>query len=196
MIDRRSGTLRRRIVGAQRFDGVADEFEPYRLRLAGGKHIQNATTDRELAVLVGRVFARVPRINQQRREIGRRDVLAGLEVDRRAKKPGRRAYAWKKRWGRRDDDPRLADGQRVERAGARGSDSDVRRQATIRIDFVGGERKDGAVGRRCGETIERRKEETQIGNSLLELAIAGHDVEHDALRQCVRHSGHVQRLRG
>ena len=72
-------------------DGVADELEPDRLRFAGRKDVEDAAADGELAVLVGRIFAGEAGIDQQLAEIGRRDVLPGLEVDatRRAAAPAR-----------------------------------------------------------------------------------------------------------
>ena len=91
LIDRRDRPLRRRIVGAQRFDRVADELEPDRMRLAGGKDVDDAAADRELAVLVGRILAREAGVDQQLGQIGRRDVLAGPQVDRRRQQPLRRA---------------------------------------------------------------------------------------------------------
>ena len=87
LIDRRDRSLRRRVVGAQRFDRVADELEPDRLRLAGGKHVDDAAADRELAVLVGRILAREAGVDQQLGEIDRRDVLPGLQLERRAEQP-------------------------------------------------------------------------------------------------------------
>jgi hypothetical protein len=87
LIDRRDRPLRRRVVGAQRLDGVADELEPNRVRFAGREDVDDSSPDSELAVLVRRVFAGESRIDEQLREIGGRDVLARLQLERRAEQP-------------------------------------------------------------------------------------------------------------
>ena len=77
-------------------------------RFAGREDVEDAAADRELAVLVGRILAGEAGVDQQLGEIGRRDVLAGLEVDRGREQALRRADPRQQRRGRRDDDPRGA----------------------------------------------------------------------------------------
>ena len=45
------------------------------------------------------------------------------------------------------------------------------------------------------QAFERREEEAHVGDGLFEVAVAGHDVQHDAVRQRVRGRRHEQRLR-
>ena len=60
LIERLDRPLRAGIVAAERLDRVADELEPDRLGLAGGKDVEDAAADGELAVLVGRILAVKP----------------------------------------------------------------------------------------------------------------------------------------
>src|SRR5687767_14449920 len=52
LIDGLDGPLRGRIVCAQRLDRVADELEPHGVELPGRIDVQDAATNRELAMLV------------------------------------------------------------------------------------------------------------------------------------------------
>ena len=52
--------------------------------VAGGKDVDDAAADGELAVLVGRILAREAGVDEQLGQIGRRDVLSRLEIERRA----------------------------------------------------------------------------------------------------------------
>ena len=117
------------------------------MRLAGRKDVDDAAADRELAVLVGRIFAREAGVDEQLREIGRRDVLTRLELERRGEQAIRRGDARQQRRRRRDDDPRGPAADGVQRPRARRRDADVRRQPAIRIDFVRRKRQDRALGR-------------------------------------------------
>ena len=69
-------SLRRRIVGAQRLDGVADELEADRLSRAGGIEVHDAAADAELAGLVGRILAGVAGLRQPIAKIDRRHLVA------------------------------------------------------------------------------------------------------------------------
>ena len=87
LVDRFDRALRRGVVAAQRFDGVADELDADRRRVARGKDVDDAAAHGELAVLVGRILPREAGVDEQLGEIGRRDVLARLEIERRAEQP-------------------------------------------------------------------------------------------------------------
>ena len=102
LVDRRDRALSGRVVGAERLDRVTDEFEPDRMRLAGRKDVDDAAADCELAVLVGRIFAAEAGINEQFGEIGRRDVLTGLQLERRGEHPLGSRHARQQRRRRRD----------------------------------------------------------------------------------------------
>ena len=71
LIDRLERSLCARVVGADRFDRVANELEPDRLRLACRIHVDNAAADRELAMLVCRILAAEAGVDQQIAQIGR-----------------------------------------------------------------------------------------------------------------------------
>ena len=78
LIDGRDRSLRAGIVGTQRLDRVAHEFEAHGVRGPGREDIQDAAAPSELAVLVGRVLAVEARIDQQLGQILRGDVLPGF----------------------------------------------------------------------------------------------------------------------
>ena len=195
LIGRRNRSLRRRIVGTQRLDRVADEFEPHRMGLAGREDVDDASADGELAVLVGRILAGEAGVDEQLGEIQRRDVLPGTQIERRGEQALRRRDARQQRGRRRHDDAGGPARDRVQRAGADRRHADVRLQAAIRVDFVRWKRQDRALGRRVGEALEGREEERDVGARLFELGIARHDVEHDAGRHRLRRGGDIQRLR-
>ena len=176
-------------------DRVADELEPDRLALAGREDVEDAAADGELAVLVGRIFAGEPGVDQQLGQVGRRDVLARLEIDRRGEQTLRRAHPRQQRRRRRDDDPRGAAGDGVKRPGARRRHADVRRQAAVRIDLVRGKRQDRAIRRRPARALRApRRKNADVGDGLLEIGVARDDVQHDAVRQRVRGRRDVQRF--
>ena len=196
LIDRRDRSLRRRIVGAQRLDRVADELEPHRVRFAGGKHVGDAAADREFPLLVGRIFAREAGVHQQLGEIDRRDVLSRLQGQRRRQHAVGGRDARQHGGGRGDHDARGALRDRVQRARPHRRDADVGRQAAIRIDFVRRKGQDRALNRRRRQPFERREEKRHVRAGFLEIAVARHDVEHDAVRLRVGGRGHEQRFRG
>jgi hypothetical protein len=147
LIDRRDRTLRRRVVGADRFDRVADELQPDRVRGARRKDVHDPATDRELAVFVGWVFAGEPGIDEQVGEIGRCDVLPGSEVERRRQESQGSGHTRQERRRRRHHDPRCPARDRVQGSCADRRDADVRRQPAIRIDFVRREGQNPRFGR-------------------------------------------------
>ena len=156
LIDRLDRPLGRRVVATHRLNRVADELEPDRLRLAGRKDVDDAAADRELAVLVRRILAREAGIDEQLREIDRRDLLARLQIERRAEKPARSADARHQGRGRRDHDAGGAGADAVQRPRAHRRHADVRRQPPVRIHLVRGERQNGPIGRGAGQPFHAR----------------------------------------
>ncbi len=85
LVDRFDRALRGGVVATQGFDRVADELDADRRRVAGGKDVDNAASHGEFAVFVGRILPREACIDEELGEIGRRDVLSRLQIERRAK---------------------------------------------------------------------------------------------------------------
>jgi hypothetical protein len=83
----------------------------------------------------------------------------------------------------------------VKRTRAGRSDAEMRRQASVRVDFMRWKRQNRAFGRVLGKALERRHKKAHIGNGLFEIAVAGNRVKHDALGKRLRSGGDVQRLR-
>ena len=196
LIGRRNRSLRRRIVGTQRLDRVADEFEPDRMRFRHREDVDDAAPGRELAVLIGGIFAAEAGVDEQLRQIGRRDILTGFQLERGGEESLWRGHARQQAGGRRDDYSRGAAADAVQRAGPRGGDADVRREAAIRIDLVRRKRQHRPLGRHRGQPFERGEKERDVGDRLLEVAVARHDVEHHPVRPRLRRRGHEQRVRG
>ena len=75
-----------------------------RLRVAGGKEVDDAAADAELAVLVDRILAREAGVDEQLAEVVRRDLVPGPEHRSTAREqPLRRADARQQRRRRGDD---------------------------------------------------------------------------------------------
>ena len=136
LIDRGNGALVGGIVGAKRFNRIADELQPDRVRLAGGKDIDDTAPDGELAMLVGRVFAGEAGIDEQLRQIGGRNVDPWLQLERGGDELLRRADARQQSGGRGNDDARAAVSESVERARPRRGNAHVRRHAAVGIHLV------------------------------------------------------------
>ena len=165
-------------------DRVADELEADRVRLAGRENVEDAAADGELAVLVGRIFAGEAGIDQQLGEIGRRDVLAGPQLDRGGEQPFGRADARQQRRRRGDDDPGRAARERMERPRAGRRDADVRRHPAVRDRLRATETAappDLAAG--VSPSSAARKND-DVGDGLFEIAVARQDVQHDARAGC------------
>src|SRR5690606_34795141 len=77
-VQRVGRSLRGGIEAADRFHRVADELDADRHVIAGGKHVEDAAAQAELAVLVHRVLAREAAVGEYRHELFGIDVLAGL----------------------------------------------------------------------------------------------------------------------
>ena len=131
LIDRRDRSLGRRVVGAKRFDRVADELEPDRLRLSpGGKDVEDAAADRRTR----RARRPDPRgvkpasISSSPRSAGAMSWPGLSSIDA----PSSRSGALTRGSSAAADATitrAVPRGQRVERPGARGGDADVRRHA-------------------------------------------------------------------
>ena len=121
----------------------------------------------------------------------------GFSVERRRQHPLGRRHARQHGGRRRDHDARGALRDRVQRARAHRRDADVRRQAAIGIDFVRRKRQHRALDRRGRAALRAPPGRTRRPRTVcLEVAVARHDVEHDAVRLRVRRGGDEQRLRG
>ncbi len=147
LIDRLNRSLRRWIVGTQRFDRVADEFEPDRRRLTGGIDVDDTAANRELTVLVRRILARKARFDEQFAEVDWGDVLVGSKIDRCVQQARRRADARQDCGSRRHHDSGRAARERMKGTRPLGRDTDVRRHPTVGIDLMRGERQDRLVRR-------------------------------------------------
>ncbi len=136
LIDRRNRSLRGRIVGPKRFDRVADELEPHRVRGRRGEHVDDAAADREFAVLVGGIFAGKAGLDEALRQVGRGDVLAGLQLQGRGQHAIGRRHARQQRRRRGHHDACRPPGHAMKRARAGRRHADVRRQTAVGIDLV------------------------------------------------------------
>ncbi len=79
VVDRLDRPLRLRVVAAQRLDGVAEELDADRLRLAGREDVDQAAADAEFAVLIDGIGAGEAGVDEaigERRQI---DVDVGLQ---------------------------------------------------------------------------------------------------------------------
>ena len=137
-------------------------------------------------MLVGRVFAAETGVDKQFAQVGRRDFVAGLELDRCVHQALRRADARQQRRGGGHDDARRSGDQRMQGAGAGGGDADVRRHAAVGVDLVRGKAEHRAIGGNVGQPFERRHEERHVADRLLEVAVAWHHIQHHAARHRLR----------
>ena len=79
LIERAGRSLRRRVVGPDRLDRVADEFQADGLARAGGIEVDDPAAHAELAGLVHRILAGIAGARQQVAEVDRRDFLSGCQ---------------------------------------------------------------------------------------------------------------------
>jgi hypothetical protein len=163
--------------------------------LARGKDVDDAAADREFSVLVGRVLARKTRVDEQFGEIGRRDVLAGSQIQRSGEHPFGCRDAGQKRGGRRDEDPGRAAGDRIESACTGGGDAHVGRHPAVGVDLVRRKRQDDPFGRRRRQPFERAQKERHVGAGLFEVAVSGQYVQHDPVGLRLRGRRDKQRFR-
>ena len=161
---------------------------------AGRKHVDDAAAGGKFPVLLGGVLSGEPGRDKQLGEVRRRDFPSGLELDRKREQTRRRADPRQERRGRRDDGARRPGRDRVQRAGARRAHAEVRRQAAVGIDLVGGKRQDRPFGGLVGQSFERRQKEPGVGDGWLELRVGRHDHQHDPGGPGVGRGGHEERL--
>ena len=136
-------------------------------------------------------------VDEQLGEIGRGDVLARLELERRAEQPIGRADPRQQRRGRRDDDARGAGRRCACSARAR---ADVTPKCGARPRYgstsCDGNGRTARSAADADSPSSAAEEERHVGDRLLEIAVARHDVQHDAVRQLVGGAGDEQRLGG
>ena len=145
-------------------------------------------------MLVGGILAGESGIHQELRQVGRRDVLAGPEIDRDIPQARRSADAWQEGRSRRNDNAGAAAGQAVECSSSRRSDANVRGQSPVRVDLVGGKRENRAVDRHRRQAFERREKESHVHRRLIDVGVAGHDVQNDASWTLIGGGSHQEGL--
>ena len=180
LIDRRRGSLRRRVVGAERFDGVADELEAngLRVRRRGRCRRRRRGPQNSPGSSTGSCACSPASTRRSPRSTGEIS-LPGLQRRATAALDARgRRETRQERRGRRHDDARRSGAQRVERARARRRDVEVRRQTAIGIDLMGREREHGALGLRVRQPFERGEEEPGVRGELFDLGVGRHDEQH------------------
>ena len=117
LIERLDRALRAGVEAADRFDGVAHELDANRRVLARGKHIEDASAQRELAVLVHRILTFVAALDEDARQGRAARFRCRAEIDRRRQHRLRRRQPRRQRLRRGDDDAR---GRRARRRGGHG----------------------------------------------------------------------------
>jgi hypothetical protein len=172
----------RRIVAADRFDRVAAEFQSHRLAFARREDVEDAAAKREFTVLVRRIFTGEASVDQQLGQIGRRDLLPGFEIDRRAQQTLGGRHTRQQRGRRGDNDAGGAGGDGVQRPGTGRRDADVRREAAIRVDLVRREWQHRPIRSLRREPLEGGDEEADVADAFLELGVGRHRVEEGAVR--------------
>ena len=196
LIDRGNRALRAGVVRPECLDGVADELEADRVSGGSGEDIEDSAAAREFAVLVRGIFASEAGVDQELGEILRRDVLSRLQVHRRAEHALRRAHARQQGRAGRDDDAGDAAGEGVEGRGPHRRHADVRRHAAIRIHLVRRHGQHGAFDRGFRQAFERGQEEPHVGHCRVELRVARHDIQDDAVGHGAGGRRHEQGLGG
>ena len=167
--------LRCRVVLAERFDHVADELEPERLRLPRRVQIEDPAADAELAGLVDGIFGVEAGHREQLAEMGRRDLGARRERQARGAEARRWREAGGKRAGRGDDKAGRSRCHRVQCRCTDRSYLQVRREAAVRVDLVAGQRDDGVTDSRLPQSLDRIEEIARVRRELLDLGVGGHD---------------------
>ena len=167
------------------------------MRLAGREDVDDAAADGELAVLVGRILAREAGVDEQLGEIGRRDVLARLELERCGEQRVGRAHTRQQRRRRRDDHPRGARARRHESARARAEVTPTcgasPRYGSTSCDGNGRTARSAAAAESPSSAARKKRD---VGDSLLEVGVARDDVQDNPMRSRLRGGGDEQRLRG
>ena len=160
---------------AHGLDHVAHELYARRLEIAGGKDIENASADRERAVLFNRILPGEAGVDEEVGQVERLDLGAGLDRERRAQQASRGAHPRQEGRRGRDDEPGRAAGRRVQGSRTGGGNAEVRAHAAVRIHLQGRERQDRALHVRVGRAFKRPVEEPRVANELLHVLVRGHD---------------------
>ena len=180
-VQRLRRALRGRVEPPDLLDGVADELDADRLRVARREEVHDAAATRELAVLIDRVLGNVAGVGEHRREIARRQLVARLQHERRLEQALRRAHAGQQRRGGRHDQARRAAGERVQGPGPGRGHVEVRRQAPIGVDFRGRERQHGVLHVGPGQSLQCAQEEPGVVHHRLDVAVGGNHEEGGAV---------------
>ena len=142
--------------GLEGLHGVAEEIEAHRQRLPRREDVEHAAADGEVADLENQVAAVVAPTHQVLDEVVERDLLAGLDLDRRPGEVVARGQAAEERARGGDDRRHLAAGDAAHGAGLLGPDQ----EGDLGL-LIGGERRRREVGgsaRRTGREEPRRLE--------------------------------------
>ena len=195
VVDAGHGALRRGVVPPDGLDGVADELDADRLCGSGGKYVEDTAAHAELAVLIDRILMGEPRLGKQIGERPGGDVVTGSKLARDPldfvwpRHPGQQGN------GGRDDDPGRAGGRAVKRARAGRRDVEVRREAAVRVHFLGRERQDTRRGRLGRNPLDRAEKQPHVRDQLLDVGIGRHHRDDRPSRVGVREAGERERLR-
>ena len=193
MVDRLDRPLRLGVVAAQRLDGVAEELDADRLRLAGREDVDQAAADAELAVLIDGIGAGEAGVDEAIGERRQVDVDVGLQHHGGVAHPLDAADAGGNRRHRGHDDACRLRRQRVQGARPRRRHVEVRRDLAIRIDLERRAGEHDALGVGGAPALERRGKEADVGDQRIDVAIGGHDDEH---RRPARRGRQGERHRG
>ena len=186
-----------RIVPADRLDGVANKLDPNRIVRTGGKIIDDAAANAELAVLVDGILAREAGVGEQVAERDRIEIHPVLELDGRGFEIAGRAEPRQER-GRRghDDRARVRSRCACSARGARRGDTEMGRDVAVRVDLQGRERLDGILERGGRGAFERGHEESGVDAELIDVLVARHDDDDTALLRWLDCAATYKRLRG
>ena len=147
------------------------------MRLARRKDVDDAAAAGEFAVLIRGVFAGESGVDEERGQIGGRDVLARPKIERRGEHAIGHGHTRENRGGRGDNHSSRAARDRVQRARSDRGDTDVRRQTAIWIDFMRWERQHGVIGGSRRKSFERREKKADVRAGLLQIRVARHDID-------------------
>ena len=191
VVQRRHGSLRRGIEAAERLDVVADELRPDRKGLPRRKHVHHPAAAAELAVRLDRIAAREAGVHQTVGQLGRRAGSTEAEIHGREQQSVRRADARQERHRRRDDDSRVAEGQRRQGAAARRGHVQMRGHAAVRVHLGRGKHQHAALRVAPGEPFQPGQEEPDVRRRAVDVRIARN---HDDHRPEAGEDGRRQRL--
>ena len=178
------GSLRRWIVGTNRLDRVADEFQTDGLLRTGRKEVDHTTAHAELARFVDRILTGVAGRGEQIGKVCGRDVLTRNEV-RSGRRDSTGCADFRQQGGtRRDHQTRSSRGQRMQSARAGGSDLEMRGESPVRIDFVRREGQHDPLDVSVGEPLERGEEESGVARRALDVRVRRNDQDRDVPRSC------------